>query len=181
MDESKISVRYAKALLSLANEKKATEAVRIDIALIYQLFETIPGFFQFLESPVIKTVEKKQLFEKVFAKILNPMSYSFILLLLTNHREVYLRDISRNFLESCRKESGFKAANLISAIEIDQATVEQFRKLIRKHFDSEVDLTCKVDPGIIGGFILQVEDQQIDASVAAKLKKLKRELLASQN
>jgi F-type H+-transporting ATPase subunit delta len=180
MDEGKISVRYAKALLSLANEKKVTEAVRIDIVLINQLFETIPGFFQLLESPVIGTKEKQQLFKEVFAESLNPMTYSFLILLLTNHRETYLRDISRYFLESYRKETGLKAANLISAVEIDPATVEQFRALIRKHFDSEVDLTFKVDPKIIGGFILQVEDQQIDASVAAKLKKLKRELLESQ-
>lgn len=180
MDESKISVRYAKALLSLANEKKVTEAVRADMALIYQLFETIPGFLQSLESPVAGTKAKQQLFKQVFSESLDPMTYSFLMLLLTNHREAYLRDISRNFLGSYRKEMGLKAANLISAVEIDPATVEQFKVLIRKHFNTEVDLSCKVDPEIIGGFILQVEDQQIDASVAAKLKKLKRELLASQ-
>jgi len=181
MDESKIPVRYAKALLSLADDKQVTEAVRDDIALIYQLFETVPGFFQFLESPVIGPGEKRKLFAEVFAKSLNSLTYSFLLLLLTNNREVYLRDISRNFLESYRKLAGFKAAKLVSAIEIDPATVEQFKTLIRKHFDSEVDLTLEVDPKIIGGFILQVEDQQIDASVAAKLKKLKKEFLASQN
>ena len=108
------------------------------------------------------------------------MTYSFLMLLLTNQREAYLKDISRNFLESYRKEAGFKAANLISAIEINQATIEQFRTFIRKHFNSEVDLTCTIDTKLIGGFVLQVEDQQIDASVAAKLKKLKRELLVSQ-
>jgi F-type H+-transporting ATPase subunit delta len=53
--------------------------------------------------------------------------------------------------------------------------------LIRKHFKTEVDLTCTVDRKLIGGFVLQVEDEQIDASVAAKLKKLKKELLEGKN
>jgi F-type H+-transporting ATPase subunit delta len=103
------------------------------------------------------------------------------MLLLTNHREAYLKNISRIFLDSYRKGAGYKEAKLISAIEIDTATVEQFKVFIRKHFNSEVDLTCSVDENLIGGFVLQVEDQQIDASVAAKLTKLKRELLASQS
>lgn len=177
MDESKISVRYAKALWSLAKEKQVTESVKNDIELISNLFDTMPAFSQMLQSPVIGVKEKRQLFENVFAKSINPMTYSFLNLLLTNNREAYLKDIVRNFHNTFRKEAGFKAAQLVSSIELDEATVEQFKALIRKHFKTEVDLTCSVDSKLIGGFVLQVEDQQIDASVAAKLNRLKRELL----
>lgn len=180
MDESKISVRYAKALLSLAKEKLLLEAVKSDMEIIFMLFETSPGFAQLLESPVVGTNEKRKLFENVFANSINALTYSFLELLITNNREAYLKPITRNFLESYRKASGYKIAKMVSAIEIDPATIEKFRALIRKHFSTEVDLTCKVDPSLIGGFVLQVEDQQIDASVAAKLKRLKRELLESQ-
>lgn len=180
MDESKISTRYAKALLGLAKEKKIKTAIKTDIELIDSLFETMPGFNQMLVSPVIGANEKRALFEKVFKESLNPLTYSFLLLLLTNNRESYLKNITRNFLSSYRKEEGYKAAKLISAASIDPNTIEQFKALIRKHFNTEVDLTCAVDSKLIGGFVLQVEDQQIDASVAVKLKKLKRELLASE-
>jgi len=179
MDESKISVRYAKALLSLAKEKQATDDVRTDMELIQHFFVTMPKFNLMLESPVIGAKEKKNLFDTVFAKNIHAMTFSFLMLLITNKREAYLKDITRNFLESYRKEAGFKAARLTSAIELDAATIEQFKTLIRKHFNTEVDLTCTTDSKLIGGFVLQVEDQQIDASVAVKLKKLKRELLSS--
>ena len=179
MDESKISVRYAKALLGLAKEKQIIEVVKIDMEMIEQLFETMPGFDQMLLSPVISVKEKQILFKKVFASCTNALTYSFLMLLITNKREGYLRAIARNFNESCRKAAGYKSAKLISASEIDPSTVDQFREMIRKHFNTEVDLTCSVDSKLIGGFVLQVEDQQIDASVAAKLKKLKNELLAS--
>ena len=180
MDEGKIAGRYAKALLGLAREKQMIESVRTDIETIHHFFEIESRFNQMLVSPVIKTKEKLVFMEAVFLKNTNPMTYSFLMLLLTNHRESYLKSITKIFLDSYRKETGFKKAKLISAVEIDQSTVGQFKTLIRKHFNSEVDLTCSVDSGLIGGFVLQVEDQQIDASVAAKLKKLKKELLDSQ-
>lgn len=180
MDESKIPVRYARALLGLAKEKKVTESVKVDMEMIQHLFETIPGFNQMLKSPVTAKKEKQIFFESVFSNGISKMTYSFLMLLLTNNREAYLQDITRNFLESYRKEAGYKAAILTSAVEIDPALLEQFKVLIRNQFKSEVDLTLRVDSEIIGGFVLQVEDQQIDASVASKLNKLKRELLASE-
>lgn len=180
MDESKIPVRYAKALLGLAREKQLLDTIKDDLEIISQLFETTPKFAQLLESPVVGTNEKRKLFENVFAGRVNALTYSFLELLVTNNREAYLKGTARNFLESYRKASGYKIAKMVSAIEIDTATIEEFRELVRRHFSTEVDLTCEVDTGLIGGFVLQVEDQQIDASVATKLKRLKRELLESQ-
>ena len=180
MDEGKIAGRYAKALIGLARDKKIIDAVRVDIETIQHFFDIDPRFNQMLISPVIKTKEKLVFMEAVFSKNTNPVTYSFLMLLLTNHRESYLKSITKIFLDSYRKETGFKKAKLFSAVEIDQSTVGQFRTLIRNHFNSEVDLTCSVNSELIGGFILQVEDQQIDASVASKLKRLKKELLESQ-
>ncbi len=180
MDEGKIAVRYAKALLGLAREKQMAESIRVDMETIQRLFEIDPRFNQVLVSPVIKTKEKLVFVKEVFSVNVNPMTYSFLKLLVTNHREAYLGSITRIFLESYRKAAGFKKANLSSAVEIDSRTIEQFKTFIRKHFNSEVDLTCSTNAKLIGGFILQVEDQQIDASVTSKLKKLRRELLESQ-
>ncbi len=180
MDEGKIAVRYAKALLGLAKEKAITELVRTDMEMIQHFFDFDPRFNNVLISPVIKTKAKLLFIEEVFVNHTNPLTFSFLKLLHINHREAYLKSITRIFLESYRREAGFKKAKLTSAVEIDSSTIDQFKTFIRKHFKSEVDLTSSVDKNLIGGFVLQVEDQQIDASVSAKLKKLKRELLESQ-
>jgi F-type H+-transporting ATPase subunit delta len=181
MDEGKIAVRYARALLGLAKDKGLTELVKTDMEMIRYFFENFPGFNQVLNSPVIQPREKRVFLEEVFSNNTNPLTFSFLMLLLTNHREDCLSSITRNFLDSYRKEAGYKEARLCSAIELDPATIEQFRTFIRDHYHSEVDLTCTTDSKLIGGFVLQVEDQQIDASVASKLLKLKRELFASQS
>ena len=179
MDENKISVRYAKALFSLAKEKNVLDAVKNDVDLIYQTSKALPEFKMILGSPVIKTSVKAKIFKEIFVKHVNSITFSFLSLLLTNNRETFLEDISRNFLALYRKSTGFKSAVISSAVELDSVTVERFRQLIRNKFKTEVELTCTVNPDLIGGFVLRVEDQQIDASVSAKLKGLKKELIKS--
>jgi F-type H+-transporting ATPase subunit delta len=179
MDENKISVRYAKALFSLAVENKALDEVKKDVDLIFQTSNAVPEFKMILESPVIKTSDKAKIFKEIFVKHINSITFSFLNLVLSNKRESFLEDISRNFLAMYRKNSGFKSAVVSSAFALDSATMEQFKQLIRKKFKTEVELTCSVNNDLIGGFVLRVEDQQIDASVSAKLKGLKQELIKS--
>jgi F-type H+-transporting ATPase subunit delta len=179
MDENKISVRYAKALFSLAREQKSLDEVKNDVDLVYQTSRAIPEFKMILGSPVIKTSAKAKIFKEIFAKHVNAVTFSFLNLVLSNKRESFLEDISRNFLAMYRKNNGFKSAVVSSAFALDSATVEQFRQLIRKKFKTEVELTCTVNSDLIGGFVLRVEDQQIDASVLAKLKGLKQEMIKS--
>jgi F-type H+-transporting ATPase subunit delta len=179
MDENKISVRYAKALFGLASERKVLDEVKKDVDLIFQVSRTVPEFKMILGSPVIKTSVKAKIFKEIFVKQVNSITFSFLNLLLSNNRESFLEDISRNFVALYRKSIGFKSAVISSAFTLDDATLEQFRELIRDKFKTEVELICNVNLDLIGGFVLRVEDQQIDASVSSKLKGLKQELIKS--
>ncbi|MCX6228543.1 MAG: ATP synthase F1 subunit delta [Bacteroidia bacterium] len=181
MDEGKVAVRYSKALLSLAKEQGVISSVIVDVKTLEQLLDTFPRLNEVLVSPVVSTEEKHKLFKQVFEPSFNPLTYGFLNLLLTNKREAYLKRITRCFMESYRKEEGFKAAKLTSVIELDKATLEKFSTLIQKHFNTKVDLTVAIDKSLIGGFILDIEDQRIDASIASKFRRLKRELLESQS
>ncbi len=179
MNDSKIPVRYAKALYSLAVEKKVLDAVHADVDLLFHTTRTVPEFIQMLESPVISTTNKRQLVKEVFGARVNPMTLSFLNLLLTNKREMYLESITRDFLTLYRKNSGTKSAILSSAVALDADTVALFTKAIATRFKAEVELVTEVDTRLIGGFVLQVDDQLIDASVASRLKQLRQELVKS--
>jgi F-type H+-transporting ATPase subunit delta len=179
MDENKISVRYAKALFSLAIEQKLLDDVKKDVDLIYQTLGTVPELKIILGNPVFKTSDKTSLFKEIFANKVNSITFSFLNLVLSNKRESYLEHISRNFLALYRKNSGYKSAVISSAYTLDSTIVEQFKQLIRNKFKTEVELTYNVNPNLIGGFILRVDDQQLDASVSTKLKGLKQKLIKS--
>ena len=177
MDENKISLRYAKALFGLAQEKAVLDDVKRDIDFIISILKVVPEFRYVLGSPIVKSSEKVDLLKGTFEDEINSITFSFFNLLLTNKRESYLEDMLRNFLDLYRSFKGFKSAVLSSAFILDSQTVEHFRNLIRKKFKTEVDLSFNVNRDLIGGFVLRIEDQQIDASVSSKLKQLKQELI----
>jgi F-type H+-transporting ATPase subunit delta len=100
---------------------------------------------------------------------------------LEHRREENMEGIARYFLTLVRAEQGIRSAELVTAKPVDDALRQSISQLIAKKFNTKVDLHEQVDPSIIGGFVLRVGDQQIDASISSKLKRIKRELIQSQN
>ncbi|MBI9056704.1 MAG: ATP synthase F1 subunit delta [Labilibaculum sp.] len=181
MNESKISVRYAKALFELGKEKELIDTVIKDIQLVDEVCKSIADFWLMVESPVVKTSQKRASMKQIFGDRINAITLNFLDLVVKNRREIYLKDISRNFLALCRKDQGILSATLTSATTIEEGSKENLSTLLSKSFNSKIELEEVVDEEIIGGFVLRVEDQQLDASVSTQLNKIKRELLSNHN
>jgi F-type H+-transporting ATPase subunit delta len=181
MNESKISVRYAKALFNLVKEENSLEKHKEDIELLYQCVREIPELKFVIQSPVIKASDKIRVFEESFREGVSPLTLSFLRLVLEHRREENMEGIARYFLTLVRAEQGIRSAELVTAKPVDDALRQSISQLIAKKFNTKVDLHEQVDPSIIGGFVLRVGDQQIDASISSKLKRIKRELIQSQN
>lgn len=181
MNESKISVRYAKALFSAGKEDGTLDVLKNDIEQLYQGIQEIPELQQIIESPVIKASQKIRLFNEAFKEVFSPLTFTFIRLVIENHREEYLAGISRYFLSLLRAEQNIQSAEFITASEINAKIRDSVIGLISKKFRTRVDLHEQTDTRIIGGFILRVGDEQIDASIASKLSRIRKELTQSQS
>jgi len=181
MNDSKISVRYAKALFNLVKEDNTLEKHQEDMELLYQCIREIPELKFVIQSPVIRASDKIRVFEESFRAGVSPLTLSFIRLVLENRREENLEGIARHFLMLIRTEQGIRTAELVTANPVDEALRQSIVRLVAKKFNTKVDLHEQVDASIIGGFVLRVGDQQIDASLSSKLKRIKRELIQSQN
>lgn len=179
MNESKISVRYAKALFELGKEKNMIETFISDIKIIDDLVKESSYFWLMIESPVVKTLQKREVVKQIFSGKIDEMVLNFLDLVLKNRREIYIKDISRNFLALCRKDMGILSAILTSASKVEDASKQKISDLLEKSFNSKIELTEVIDEDIIGGFVIRVEDQQLDASVANQLNQIKRELLTN--
>lgn len=177
MNESKISVRYAKAFFSATVDRNLLNVVKKDVDLLLQLMQTQPRLREILASPVVQTKEKRSFLDTVFTDRFNGLTMEFLHLLLKNNREIYLLEMCLNFQGLYAKLTGIKSAQLITAVEIDEKQLQQFNKLIQLRFGSKAEVLTKVDETLIGGFILKVDDMQLDASISAQLKKMRRELL----
>ena len=176
MNESQISVRYAKALFQSAAEQDLLDDVYKDMEVLSSTCK-LEDFQYMLVVPTLQPSQKIRLVGDIFEKNISKLSLSMINLVIKNKRESFLPGIARNFKDFYRKERGISTASLITAQQVDESEMDGIRKLIKKAYDSEVELTTAVDGNVIGGFILTIEDMRYDASVANNLKNLKKQLL----
>jgi len=180
MNESKISVRYAKALFALAKETASLDQFQSDMGLLYQCIKEIPELQYVIHSPVIKTSIKIKLFKDMFDTSFNKLNMSFVNLVLDHHREEYLEGISRYFLSLIKTERGIQSAELVTAVTLDDSLRQSIIKLIMKKIGaSNIELKESTNDKLIGGFVLRIGDQQIDASISTQLKRIQKELLES--
>jgi F-type H+-transporting ATPase subunit delta len=179
MNESKITVRYAKALFSLAREGKEFELLKSDMQTLYMCTREIPELNLVLKSPVIKVSDKIRLFDETFRGTFSPVTLSFIKIVLERRREEYLEGISRYFLSLLKSIDGVQQAELVTAVPLNDMLRKSILNFIHERFNTKVELQEEVDEKLIGGFILRVGDQQIDASISSKLERIKKSLVNS--
>jgi F-type H+-transporting ATPase subunit delta len=164
----------------LAKEKKMMQILKADIEKVYDTCKHSAELVQLLESPVVPILKKAELITKIFKPEVNHYTLRFLLLILQNNREEYIPGICHNFLGQIRKDQNIKSAKLVTAIEIDAKTINKIKTLLEKELKSTVELKSKVDPKIIGGLILRIDDKQYDASVITQLGKVKKSLLETE-
>jgi len=178
MNDSKISVRYSRALFQSALEKKILEKVNQDMILITELFK-VPETKEFLHSPVIVPSKKTEIFHKILGENVEKITLALIDLVVKNGRESFLPAIARVFISETMKYKGITKSVLTTASKTDEKVRKQIIGLIADVFNTKAELEEITDPGIIGGFILRVDDNYIDASVRTKLNKIRKELMRS--
>jgi F-type H+-transporting ATPase subunit delta len=175
MNESKISVRYSRALFQSAIEKKLLDKVYQDMIFISEICK-IEKIKEVLDSPIIIPSKKKKIFHGIIEKNIESITLSLVDLLIMNGRESYLPAIARVFRSETLKFKGITETELTTAIPVNDRIRKQITDLISSVFKTKVELKENVDENIIGGFILKVNDNFIDASVRNKLRKIKKGL-----
>jgi F-type H+-transporting ATPase subunit delta len=175
MNESKISVRYAKALFLSARDKGLVERVREDMKYLLEL-SSYPDVRELLESPIIKKSIKRDALSALTNKRVDKLTTNLILLAVDNGRESSLAGISRSYIDEADRFNGITKASLTSASDMAAETVERIRTIIEKSTGTKVEMSQNIDSDITGGFLLKVEDQFIDGSVRTQLRKIKKEI-----
>jgi F-type H+-transporting ATPase subunit delta len=174
MADQRVASRYVKSLLGLAVEQNALDAVHQDMQMFDALCDGNRSFLIMLRSPIIKHERKREILEKIFRGKVHPLTYAILDIITRKNREPLLPAIANDFHRAYNEYKGIGFASVISAVPLDQDLRTQIEAIAKKLSAlSKTELAEKVDPDIIGGFVLNVGDKQIDASVSSKLKALK--------
>ncbi len=178
MANKQLASRYAKALLELASERNELNKVYEDMTLFQQTCEGSHDLVVFLKSPIIKADDKVAVLKKIFEGQVSALSINFLAKIAKSAREAYLQDIAKEFIVQYKKHNNIITANLISAAPLSNEFKSAITKLImeipKDGKSYTVELKEKINQDIIGGFVLRVDDKQIDTSVSRRIGLLRR-------
>jgi F-type H+-transporting ATPase subunit delta len=174
MADSRAASRYVKSLLGLAVERNVLDQVHQDMLLFSKVVEENREFELVLKNPIIKHDKKREILERLFKGKVNPLTLAIFDIITKKNREPILPAIARGFHNAYNEYKGIGKAIVTTAIPLDESLRNELRDMVRKiSHKGEVEMIEKVDPSLIGGFVLNVGDRQIDASMKSKLKALK--------
>ncbi|MDR0794243.1 MAG: ATP synthase F1 subunit delta [Chitinophagaceae bacterium] len=176
MQNSRLSGVYAKSLIDLAVEKNQLEPVFADMQYLQAVCKASPEFTRVLDSPIINADKKQKIVTAVTKKNIGKITIAFITLLIKKGREGYLSQIASAFLAQYNKLKGIHVVQLTTAKEASETLKKSIVAKLKSEAGLEtVQLETIVKPDIIGGFILEYDNNLLDASVLRDLRDIKKQ------
>lgn len=176
MDELKLQTRYAQSLFDLAKEGGIISEIFDDMSLIDSVCKENHEFEVVLKNPTIKPLKKKEILIGLFGGVCNELTVKFLSLVVSKRRDIYLQAISEMYIELYNKYNNIKTATIEVASALDEQTKEMVSNKIASQLACTVKLKQNVKPSLLGGFCLNIEGKQYDASFIRKLNDIKKEI-----
>jgi F-type H+-transporting ATPase subunit delta len=177
MDNGKISVRDARALFQLAQEQGCEEAIYEGLTgLTRNYLLALAQFNEVLSDPIVAKEEKVKLLEMAIGEPMHDILKQFIAFVVEQHRESRMFLIAMKYMEMYRKKHNILNTQLTTATELPETTLNKIKAYVEQTFNVEAEMEIKIDPALIGGFVLDIENTRMDASVAGQLNALKNKL-----
>ena len=172
----RIASRYAKSLLDLAIEQGKLERVLEDIEGFIKATKN-RDLLLLLKSPLVKPDKKEKVMDALFKDRIDPLTHSFINIIIRKGRESELPEIAQEFINQYREIKGISIVNVISAEELPSETLESIRKKLieSKLTRGNIEFNTSVNKELIGGFVISFEDKLYDASVKNQLNELRKQ------
>lgn len=171
---------YAEALMSVAKEQNLVEDIGNDVEFILAALSGSDDLKRFLSVPLIKDEAKKTAINRVFGGQINPLTLNFLLLLVDRSRILFLEPVCLKFQTLLRQMRQISFAEVTSAIPLSDEQQDTLRHRVREMTNAQgVELEIEVDPELIGGVIIKVGSQIVDASIRGQLRRLTSNLVVS--
>ncbi|WP_354701286.1 ATP synthase subunit delta [Paraconexibacter sp. AEG42_29] len=164
---------YAKSLFEVSKEKGTLDVVREQLGQFSEALAGSSELSTFFFSPYFSTVEKKEGLHKAVSDA-DPTVVNILELLLENHRMPAIHRLRKEFDRLWDDENKLLPVDITSAVALDDDVVQRLGDQIGQQTGRKVQLTAHVDPEVLGGIILRVGNQILDASIRNRLDQLRR-------
>ncbi|MGC4079381.1 MAG: ATP synthase F1 subunit delta [Rubrivivax sp.] len=172
----RLASRYAKSLIDISTEQNVLEDILKDMQMIDMVCRQNRDFLMLMRSPVIKADKKFAIVDAIFNGRVAPLTAAFVKLLINKGREQNLDEIAQAFIQQYRFIKKIKTVRLTTAVPVDSEVIEVLKNKIAAAFsESNIQIETKTDPSLLGGFVLDLGDRQLDASVARDLNDIRKQ------
>lgn len=171
MNRSLVITRYARTLVKYVRETGQGDIVCSEAETLARVLHDVPELRRMIEaaSDVVSAFDKKKLLQSALGNRMSPELSRFLTLLNRNGRMGLVPDIMRDFVDLYRRSVGVRKAHLTTASEPSERLLQRLKALVKQKTGDDVIIEVDVDPSIIGGFVFDIDDSLLDASVKRQL------------
>ena len=166
---------YSDALFAAAKQAGKLDVLRDQLGSLADSLHGNRELSVFFFSPYFSTREKQEGLDRVLGGA-DPIFLNFLKVLIDNHRMPVLLRIRRQFEELWREENRLLPVEVTSAVELDEDVARLIRERVESQVGRRVELTRRVDEGILGGLVVRVSNMILDASIRNQLERLRRQV-----
>ena len=165
--------RYASALFDLAREQRQIESIGNSLEALSQALVDSKDFNELVTSPLVSREEAGKAFDALAPQLgLDPLTANFLGVLARNGRKSQLQSVIRAFRRLAAEQRGETTADVVTARPLNDDQLAALKQQLRTRAGRDVTIDATVDPNILGGIVVKLGSQQIDASIRTKLNRL---------
>lgn len=178
MNTAIVITRYARALVKYVRETGNGEQVSSQAQTLVRTFEAVPDLQRMMDArDMISSTKKRQLLQAALGGNVHPDLDRFLALVIRNGRAGYIKDILRSFVRMYQESIGIHHARLTASEEPSAELVQRIKELVLQKTGRDVEVDVVVDPSLIGGFVLDIDDYLLDASVKRQLDLIREQFI----
>ncbi|MBM3266483.1 MAG: ATP synthase F1 subunit delta [Candidatus Sericytochromatia bacterium] len=174
-----VADRYAEALFQLATELDLVDRLDQELTVIAQTLAENAELRLLVEHPLVARADKKSVAVKLFERHVHELTLNFLQLLFDKGRGGALELIQSRYHHLASRLQKRLVVQVTTAVPIPNEDVEKFRERLEKAWDRLVEIEPHIDPAVLGGARMKVEDQVVDGSLKGALDKLRQDMMRS--
>jgi len=181
MPNPRLAARYAKSLIDLSTEKGQLEQVYADMLYLQAVGKSSREFLSLLRSPIVKADKKENIINAVTKDKISALTAAFNKLLLTKGRESDLPEIVTAFIEQYNTIKGIHKVKITTAVPVSDDVINNLVNKVKASTGLEnIQVEAKVDESLIGGFVLEFNNNLVDASILRDLRDVKKQFAGNE-
>ena len=173
MNDYRINLNYAKALLMLATDLNQTHEVMKDMRTVYKVMKENHELATLLNNPVIPSEKKINIATAIFQGKVSDTTFTFLLFVTKKRRAINMKGIAKMYMELYLEENNIVVADVMSAVDVNQEHLESIRQKVAEYTGKKVEIYSHTTNKMLGSFHLTFGTYLYDARIRTKIAKMR--------